>query len=123
MGRRHLTFHEASSALQRGATVEQFLERRPAPSGHVIRWLSVEPARSGTYQVRCCESLDVGGVDFADVYEFPSVDAEFPDGRTWSFATRAEALAWAAHPLGAVPDRFVNQGVIQDEYLDHRRQP
>lgn len=119
-GMRHLTEQQAIGALRRGASLEQMLTPALDGSG-TIRWLQAIPSGIGI-TLRIHHDYDDGRDDFLDVYEFRSVDeddylgagsivGEYPDAAT---------LLSAASELGATAERWVNEGIIQDEYGDLR---
>ena len=118
---RHLTERQTLGALDRGRAVEQLLV--PSTTDHtVIEWLRLSPQSSGVSLIRH-RVQDVGSADFVDVYEFPPVDVDEEHGEGTvlaTFAGSAEALA-AATTHGARADRWVNDGVLQDEYADLSR--
>jgi hypothetical protein len=118
-GVRHLTEQQTLAALRRGAPVEQMLTATLA-SG-TISWLRASPSAT-CFALRLHQDLDDGSDDFFDVYEFRSVDeddylgegclvGEYPDAAT---------VLEAATRIGARIDRWVNEGMIQDEYADLR---
>ena len=88
----------------------------------VVEWLRLSP-RSSAVGLARHRVQDVGNADFTDVYEFPSVDPdeEHGEGRVLAmFAGSAEAVA-ASVGHGARADRWVNDGMVQDEYADATR--
>jgi hypothetical protein len=116
-GVRHLSEQQALAALHRGAAIEQMLTRAETPS--TIEWLRLSPGASGVVMTRH-RVEDLRGMDRLDIYEFPSVDPDEAHGEgavLGRFARGVEALAESA-THGAHPDRWVNDGVIQDEYAD-----
>jgi len=68
--------------------------------------------------VTCFEVLDEGSENFLDVYEFTPLDPDLPYGQTEKFETADAALAYAESKFGASLEKYVNSGVIQDEYRD-----
>lgn len=112
---RHLTEKQAIGALDHGRSIEQLLARDS--SG--VEWLRLSTRSAGVTLTKH-RVLDVGSDDFKDVYEFPPVDAEEEHGEGIVLATfpnGAEALA-ACTEHGARLDRWVTDGMIQDEYAD-----
>lgn len=116
---RHLSEQQTLAALHRRISVEQMLTRNL--SDGTVCWLSVQPTGEG-FAVRLHRVRDEESTDFFDVYEFEPMDEDedsgegrlaehYPDART--------ALA-AAVGEGAHPGRWVNSGVLQDEYADLR---
>jgi hypothetical protein len=115
---RHLTEHQVLAALRRGATVEQMLSRDLRAGS--FRWM-VARATEGGFVLRSHETRDDGSEDFLDVHEFRPVDADAPEeGVVVGRFTDAASLLEAAAALGARPDRWVNEGLVQDEYGDLR---
>lgn len=114
---RHLSSQQALSALGRGASVEQMLNE--TLGGQEIRWLSVHAADGGL-ALRLHQVRDEGTIDFLDVTAFSPVDAgeEFGEGRLLGRFADAETALAAAEANGGRPDRWVNAGVVQDEYAD-----
>ncbi|MFJ1895843.1 MULTISPECIES: hypothetical protein [unclassified Streptomyces] len=118
---RHLTPAFALGALHRGKEIEQFLGGIERDGRQGVRWIAISSSRSGT-TVYLSEVADAGTDTFHDVTEFPPLE---PDEESWGreiavLATLEEALQVAAQELGADPDRWVNQGIVCDEYRDFR---
>lgn len=116
---RHLTEEQAIAALRRGAAIEQMLSTELRAGS--FRWLDAHSSGE-TFILRLHEAVDDGTDDVLDVYEFRSVDEndEFGEGVVVGEFPDTTALLDAAVDLGAIPDRWVNAGVIQDEYRDLR---
>ena len=110
------------SALGRGQAVEQFLGGFMHGEEPAVRWISVAP-EDGEVVLSLHEVYDQGREDFLDLYDFtPIGDDGDEDGEPAAehrVSTLEEALALAAERYGADPARFVNAGVVQDEYADH----
>lgn len=112
---RYLTEQFALGALRRGATIEQFLGP-VTPAG--IRYVEI---RAG-FEVYLHLVEDNGNEHFWDVGEFGSLEEREEDefGRLIARAEDAEsALAAAEEIVGASRSRWVNEGVVQDEYGDY----
>lgn len=114
---RHLSEEQALAVLGRGSAIEQLL---PAPDRpEVIEWLTISP-RSAEVCVIRHRVHKASTPEYRDVYEFASIDPdeEYGEGVLLGcFADAVEAFA-AAGSHGARPDRWVNQGLIQDEAAD-----
>lgn len=121
---RHLTPATAISALGRGREIEQFLGGASDGEVSSITFVTISP-RGDTFRVSVHEVLDVGTEDFIDVTEFPPPidEGEYVgEGRLLGTgASPADAIALAGSIVAARPDRWVNQGVVGDEYADYRR--
>ncbi len=130
--RRHLTPGEAEAALRRGASIQQFLGFADLEDGRDTFWyLEISPRRD-EIAVYAQHVFDEGHETFGDVGEFSPVkewdpfdELVLPDDFTRDpsvtvFSTAGEALAHTLIQLGARPDRWVNSGLIDDEYTDAR---
>ena len=122
MGRRHLSDAEAAAALRRGKQVEQFLAREYVDGDFQITWVTASAPRSGEYRLRVHRAHDIGSSSFADLSEFPPVDESerVGEGRVVAEGDTAELVLGAAADHGAMVGRWVNEGVVADEYLDAR---
>ncbi|MER7772940.1 hypothetical protein [Kitasatospora sp. NPDC096140] len=118
---RHLTPAFALGALQRGKQIEQFLGAIETDGRPGLRWIALSPSRTGV-TIYLSEVEDVGTDTFLDITEFPPLD---PNEETWGrevavLPTPEEALHQAEYELAADPQRWVNDGVVCDEYQDFR---
>ncbi|MPY45414.1 hypothetical protein FNH04_37595 [Streptomyces phyllanthi] len=114
----------ALGALRRGRSVEQFLGPAGYPERPGIRYVEVRPTKA-TFEVFLHALEDAGSETFCDVGEFPPLDPDDEEeefGRLLASAEDAlDALTAAEGLTGAVRGRWVNEGVVQDEYLDFVR--
>ena len=115
---RHLPFSEVSSCLDRGRPVEQLLEERMEGEDRILRIARIDRESDGMFSVAYFEVYDQGSEDAWDVYEFASYDPDMAYGDITQFESSREALAFASSSYGALPDRYVNVGMVQDEYGD-----
>jgi hypothetical protein len=116
---RHLTESNIHSALQRGRCVEQLIGPGKVNDATILRWLELR-AEDGQFRLTLYEVFDDGSEDYLDIYSFEEVSPD-EDPVQHSFATLDEALAFAQTSYAAPRDRYVNQGVTQDEYADYLR--
>lgn len=118
---RHLTHAAALAALNRGAGIQQLLPVSDEDED-TVRWVTARPDRTGQYLLTLHHVFDEGTEDFMDVAEFSPVDDEeyVGEGKQVAQAPSAEGLLEAARQVGARDGRWVNQGVIDDEYRDSR---
>jgi hypothetical protein len=100
------------AALKRRAPVEQFLKRYADDGRPRVAWVEVV-AGTERYEVRRFDAEDRGGSNCVDLYEWLDGDVE-PE----AFETPEQAIEFATTNLGASHQRWVNQGLVQDEYLD-----
>jgi hypothetical protein len=116
---RHLSAAEAERALNAGRSIEQWLGARVEGADRVLKWVQLTVEKDGGgYSVTVFEVLDDGGPEFLDVYEFSPLDADQPYGVTTTLKDARGALEFAIG-AGADPCRFVNAGIVQDEYADY----
>lgn len=102
--------------LRLGKTIEQWLGTTRDEVDTIIKWLTIESEKNGTYIVTYLEVLDEGNEDFLDIYEFSAPDPDLPFGKSDTFATYEEALEFSRQRYGCRDDKFVNVGQIQEEY-------
>lgn len=118
MTRRYLTQAEVSSAIRRGKQVDAFLgagEISPEPT---IRYLTVR-GTAERVTAELWEVEDPRDPEYLDVYSlYPPHGDDAPD-QIFSFATVQEALTELDERFPGVSGRFVNQGVIGDEYAEY----
>jgi hypothetical protein len=123
---RHLTRSFAEGALRRGREVEQLLEGFEQDGRRGLRWASISPpTRSHGFIVGLHTVEDLDDTYRLTVDEYPSFHEtdEEDFGQTIGETESAkEAIDLAARELAADPARWVNQGVLQDEYNDYVKQ-
>ena len=113
---RHLTTDQIDSALNRGKSVEQLLER-PAPDQ--LAWVELRPV-SGAVELWRYDVFDDGSDEFLDLYSFTPKEEEWPESPVETNSDAITACAAAEARFSADPGRWVNQFMIQDEYRDDR---
>jgi hypothetical protein len=121
---RYLTESFILGALRRGRSVEQFLGPCGSPERPGVRYVEVRATKT-SYEVFLHVVEDIGCESFFDLGEFPPFD---PDDEACEFGRLlgiAEdplaALAVAEQRAGAERGRWVNEGIVQDEYGDFVR--
>ena len=110
---RHLTSDQIISAINRGKSVEQLLQR-PAPDQ--LTWIEFRPA-SGGIELWRYEVFDDGSEEFLDVYSFSPIE-EWPETPVETYSDLTSACAAAEDRFSADSGRWVNQSMIQDENRD-----
>ena len=87
-----------------------------------VCWLTVVKG-GADFALRLHHVRDEGNPELLDVYEFQPVDEddEFGEGRLVGRYEDAQSVLEAVSGMGGRPDRWVNPGVIQDEYADLRK--
>ncbi|MEU5324023.1 hypothetical protein AB0G67_45980 [Streptomyces sp. NPDC021056] len=110
-------------ALRRGRSVEQFLGPVGSPGRPGVRYVEVRAA-STSFEVYV-HTVEDGHETVLDLYEFPPFDQDTEEEEFGRLLGSAEApqgaLVLAEERTGAVRGRWVNQGVVQDEYHDFVR--
>ncbi|MGW9031006.1 hypothetical protein ACWGQ5_44520 [Streptomyces sp. NPDC055722] len=110
--------------MRRGRSVEQFLGPVGSLERPGVRYVEVRAART-SYEVYIYVVEDVGHESFLDLESFPPFDQDGEEedfGRLLGTAEDPQgALILAEECTGAVRGRWVNQGIVQDEYLDFVR--
>lgn len=114
---RYLSSYDLKVALNIGKGVEQFIGPMKREGISLLRYLWLVPEDSD-YELWVVDCEDVGSEDYVDISSFPTFDEDPP---THSFQTLDEALSFSQKTYGALPGKWVNQGVVQDEYLDYKR--
>ena len=112
---RFLLQNQAIEQLKAGRAIEQWLGHNNAPNYRSIRWLRIDPERTGTYNLAVFEVFDDGNPEMLDVYSFEQVDPDLPSGSISVFVTPEEAVGGAVEQ-GASLEKFVGMGIIQDIY-------
>ena len=115
MSRRYLTVEEASAVLRRGKSVEIFLGGFALEGKGCIRWAtfssSAESVIGSLY-----EAIDQGSEDYVDLYTFDSPSGEYNEPVK---SVVSDNIEGAVSLLCIDKLNFVNQGVVQDEYLSY----
>lgn len=116
---RYLAEPLTTTSLDRGKSVECFLGGGHRGATATIRWVSVRKD-GDQIEVTLWEAEDVGNAEYVDIYSFPTMGDEPGDPIALvTFTELQDAIAHACKVWGADPKRFVNQGVVQDEYADY----
>ncbi|MGV3547295.1 MAG: hypothetical protein ACO1N4_09545 [Pedobacter sp.] len=102
-----------------GKSIEQWLGVNEEDNYSVLKWIIIEKEKDTLFSVVYMETLDEGDENFIDIYEFSAVDPDEPFGLINSFPTLEQAIDFSIEKYGAAIDRFVNSGVIQEEYLSY----
>ncbi|MEU8804174.1 hypothetical protein [Spirillospora sp. NPDC048819] len=116
---RYLLRSFAAGALRRGKGIEQLLSGFEEEGRRGIRYACIWPAnRHRGFVVRVHVVEEVAGLpvdEFGAFYEDEYGDGAETVGETES---AEEAITLAERELGADPGRWVNEGVLGDEYHD-----
>ncbi|SNS20855.1 hypothetical protein [Actinacidiphila glaucinigra] len=111
-------------ALRRGRSVEQFLGPIGSSERRGVTYVEVRPTKAA-YEVYVHAVEDVGHEAFWDLEEFPPFDVESEEETFGHLLAQAEgpqaALVTAEAATRALRTRWVNEGVVQDEYRDFVR--
>jgi hypothetical protein len=120
---RHLLRASALEALRRGRGIGQLLNVEPGGLAETVTWVAISGTDDGRFELRVHHVRNEGSPSFFDVHEFSPVDHDeyLGEGRVVERFENADVAVQAAENLGAAPDRWVNQGVIDAEYKDASR--
>jgi hypothetical protein len=116
--RHYLTLPEVEVALNRGKQIEQFLGGYLAHGDPAIRYAIIR-REDEKIVVTVYESLEPLHPNFYDVVEFSNVEPD-TDPEDQYFDTLEDAISFLIYDRGAAVDKFVNQGMVCDEYKDYR---
>ncbi len=111
--------NDLASILNSGRSIEQMLGLFDRDGFRIVNFIRIDREKDGEFSMAFFEVIDEGSRDFLDVYEFSPYDPDSPYGSI-SKAGSPEEIIDMAVKIGASPERFVNAGVIQDEYKDLR---
>jgi hypothetical protein len=118
---RYLSQPELLARLGMGKSIAQFLSRQDEADYALIKWLTIskggdEKAYSSYYN----EVIDEGPENILDLVELTPAD---PDESpvVEEFDTIEEALAHAIATYGALPDKYVAESMVGEEYADYLR--
>ena len=120
MSRRYLTRSEAKSALRRQKNVEAFLGGFTEGEELAIRRLLIS-GNGEEVSAEIWESPDIGSEDYADVYSFGTLDHDVEAAVLYPTQTFESFLEIIDEQYPGTSARLVNEGVVQDEYLDFKR--
>ncbi|MGW2788158.1 hypothetical protein ACWC3X_44630 [Streptomyces populi] len=119
---RYLTQSFALGALSRGRPIKQFLGPAGSPERPGIRYAEVRPTKT-RYEIYLHTLEDVDHETFVDVAEFPPLYINDEEEESGRLVTTCDdplgVLATAEDVTGAGRGRWVNAGMVQDEYLDY----
>ena len=120
MPRRYLTPSEMESAIARGKSVECFLGACEKGAQKGIKWLLAFRDGEGVC-LKVFETADYGDKDFIDLYEFgplnSALEQDEPDEEEM-FESFNSLISEVEVKFPGSSTRFVNEGVVQDEYSD-----
>ncbi len=119
---RYLTEYFLQSAIARGREVGQFLGGFSHEGQPAIRYLVMRADEDGIV-LSLYESYDPQDEEWLDVTSFEELDGveQGEAAEEHHCASVAEALALAEATYGARADRWVNEGILDDEYRDYLR--
>jgi hypothetical protein len=121
---RHLTAEQALVYLRLGKTLEQWLGTRAAGAERVLRWISVRRQSPAGYLVTLFEGLESERAAHS-LYNLYGLELDQDGARQPVDATPKEfvlpsedaVVDFVEDRLGGSRERFVNEGLAQDDYL------
>ncbi|HTA66267.1 MAG TPA: hypothetical protein VK753_12260 [Xanthomonadaceae bacterium] len=118
---RYLTETDAISTVCAGRAIEQFLPPREESNYRALRWVCVERNPDRSFSASRYEVFDEGDLNHLDLYAFSFVDPDEPCEKRTGFLSAEEAMKIAEEQFGANRCKYVNVGIVQDEYADFVR--
>jgi len=106
--------------LARGKHVEAFLGGFDADGIAAVRWLDLSGDGRQVYG-EVWEFPDYGSEHYVDVYGFGSLGGNDKPAVIYRWDSLEEALSVIDRQFPGATARLVNQGVVQEEYLDYKR--
>jgi hypothetical protein len=116
---RYLNPQQLLTNLNRGKPIEQWLGHDILPDYTVLKRLTIDKENNDEYSVDYMEVFDEGDENFLDIYEFSTIDTDEPYGIMTKFKTPKEAIDYSIEKYNCKIDKFVNAGVLQEEYRDY----
>jgi len=111
---RYLTEIEITTLINPGKTLELFLGQSQHDKD-ILNWIEICKGRKEAIELNSYSVYDEGDIDHLDLYSFSPVNPE-EDFETIEFPTLESALVFIRKKYQLTDLRFVNQGMIQDEY-------
>jgi hypothetical protein len=120
---RHMTAEQAEARLSVGKPLELWLERKAVDGRTVLRWVRLRHDAEQGYVVTLFEAIETDRDRF-DIYGLYAVERDengapqqvFGAGKHHAVESPKRAMALVVE-LGGALDRFVSDGLVQDEYL------
>jgi len=116
---KYLIFDQAQTHLKLGKTIEQWIGAEEKDDYVILKWVTISREKDNLYIVGYTECFDEGNEDFIDIYAFSAVDPDEPFGIFNQFSSALEAIEFSLNKYGLSKDRFLNSGMIQEEYLSY----
>jgi hypothetical protein len=121
---KHLTPEQAETHLHLGKPLEQWLGRAAAEGEVVLRWFRIERHAEDEYVVALYEAIESDRARY-DIYGLYAVERDedgdpqqvFGAGKKFACSSAQEAMVRVTE-LGGGADRFVNDGFVQQAYLE-----
>lgn len=120
MTRRYLLKSEVAAALHRGTTIECFLGRCEHVGLNGVRYISI-CISDARVVLQVFETQDSRNSGTFDLYEFGPLNPLLEIGEAdevLDFSSLDACLAFVDERWPHSSERFVNEGVIQDEYAE-----
>ncbi|HEX8608499.1 MAG TPA: hypothetical protein VF679_07670 [Pedobacter sp.] len=115
----YLTQQQLHSSINGGKGIEQWLGYYDNGGETILKWLRIYPENNTECTVMYVECYDQGDLEFLDLYAFTVVDPDEPYGLITTFRSVEEALAFSIAEYAALKDRFVGNGMIQEQYQNY----
>ncbi len=114
----YLTENQITPQLRSSRPIEQWINSYYVDDVYFIKYIEVVNDRRDGCYVWISEVEDVGDEEYIDIYSFPGIDPDEPEGFSVEFDNIEDCLEYCYGRLDAKPDKFVGSGTIQDIYRD-----
>jgi hypothetical protein len=113
---RYLDNQTVKTYLNLGKTIEVFLGRI-SDNREIISFLEFKKTNTNNIEVTYIEVYDEGNLEFLDLYSFSFVDPDM-NFEKFNFENIDSAIEFIRDKFKLNEIKFVNAGIIQDEYAD-----
>ena len=113
---RYIDKQQINTYLNLGKTIEVFLGRINIDRA-VLSYLELTKTKNNKIQLTIFEHYDEGNLNWLDIYDFSYIDPD-EEFETIEFDDIENAIEEIKARFQLNEVKFVNQGVIQDEYKD-----
>lgn len=107
--------------LRQGSEVEQFLRCTNIDGKKILSWLTIRKQEKG-YALLHHKQHDEGSQEHLDIYSFKYLylPKNMNEPKQLIFQSIDSALDYASTNLGASNTKWVNHGMVQEEYRDFK---
>ncbi|MBJ7428016.1 MAG: hypothetical protein JHD28_03535 [Bacteroidia bacterium] len=119
---RYLDKEQLTTNLKLGKSIEQWLGSQNEQDYNILKWIRIDKEKTTEYSLLYFEVFDDGDDKTFDVYEFEPVDPDAQFGIINTFDSIDDLLEFAKNNYMVSENKFVNSGVLQEEYKNYREE-